>query len=200
MHDGAFSASLRKAQVARIVDRRLIAFIAFFPSEFTVASDSFQFIVEALLNPFAHITLHRDDEAGDFLLFLKTDKPLSINHRLAELLILLGNVPGLLLGIEVRRHHVAILLKCCLDILDIDIVPRAIHNMALVLAFARSVHAADGLDGADVAYLLVKKQRVELGLVKSGLKLVHHDNQTVFGLLEFLYCILFIDSTVEGRT
>ena len=40
---------------------------------------------------------------------------------------------------------------------------------------------------------------MELGLIKSGLQLVHHDNQTVLGLLEFLYGILFIDSIVEGR-
>ena len=91
-----------------------------------------------------------------------------------------------MLGVESRHVNAAVFLERLADVLDVDVVPREVDDVAFLLVLTRAVDAADGLNRVDVRDFLFEEERVQLWLVKARLKLVDDDHQSVLGILEVL--------------
>ena len=148
------------AQHLCLILRLNIVGISGFQPKFFVLLAYGSFPCHADIYPVAYAALHIENEVGIILLLNIFIKPLDVWLAGCHILVVAGNKLRLFLRVELRDDHVTILLESQVNVLGIDIPPRAVYHMTFSLVLAGAVHAADGLYGINVFYLLVKEERV----------------------------------------
>ena len=185
--------------LCRILRLNIVGISRFQPKFFVLLAYG-SFPCHADIYPVAYAALHIENEVGIILLLNIFIKPLDVWLAGCHILVVAGNKLRLFLRVKLRDDHVTILLESQVNVLGIDIPPRAIYHMTFSLVLAGAVHAADGLYGIDVFYLLVEEERVQLRLVKACLQFVHHDDKSVLDILEVINSLSFRNITIYRRT